>query len=645
MVRITNTLSKEYDSQVSVFGTSRFLSSKSDNYGWFVDEAFILPYYISKKLFFRYIIFPSQTIYLTKGITVDDEMHFLDGVVCLIKNDLRHVDFILQSPTNVVFKIYPNNSIFCQFGTYVVDLLQDENNIFKQIHQKHRNVIKKAQSDGVTIVNGKQYCNEVLNIINQTMLRQKMTPFNSAAVNEFECLNKNIEYYVSIYKNIVQGAALIYWDQYSAYYMYGGSIDKPHSGSLNLMHWQIIQDMKKKGIQKYDFVGARIHPLKYSKISTIQRFKARFGGCMKIGYLWKYPIKPFKYKMFNIIKTLYSIFRFKKVSKDVIDQELGIKNIYLTFDYEIFFGKNSGSLVESLIKPTDLLLDTLYKNQISATFFIDTIYIEMLLKYNFLDDYILIKKQIQRMIMEGHRVELHLHPHWYDAKLEKNKWIFNRYNHYRMHSYSQDEVEKIFHKSIKILYDIILEVDKKYKLHSYRAGGWCIQPFQDLKKYLEKNEIFFDSSVVPDAKSNNNIHYFDFKNIPKKCFYRFDNDVAKEVKNGKFIEAPVSIYNIGIFFKIINKVLLRFVDSKEFGDGSGIEIEKHTFISKIKSCNRAISLENISRFLFEYIIKNNKLKDIVVVSHPKFLSNESFKCIERISKKNVFLTFKDIKNV
>ncbi|WP_149711753.1 peptidoglycan bridge formation glycyltransferase FemA/FemB family protein, partial [Campylobacter concisus] len=304
---ITNTLSKEYDSQVSIFGTSRFLSSKSDNYGWFVDEAFLLPYYISKKLFFRYIIFPSQTIYLTKGITADDERRFLDGVVCLIKNDLRHVDFILQSPTNVVFKIYPNNSIFCQFGTYVVDLLQDENNIFKQIHQKHRNVIKKAQSDGVAIVNGKQYCNEVLNIINQTMLRQKMTPFNSVAVNEFECLNKNIEYYVSIYKNIVQGAALIYWDQYSAYYMYGGSIDKPHSGSLNLMHWQIIQDMKKKGIQKYDFVGARIHPLKYSKISTIQRFKARFGGCMKIGYLWKYPIKPFKYKMFNIIKTLYSI--------------------------------------------------------------------------------------------------------------------------------------------------------------------------------------------------------------------------------------------------------------------------------------------------------------------------------------------------
>ena len=107
MVRIINVLSKEYDSQVSIFGTSRFLSSKSDNYGWFIDEAFILPYYISKKLFFRYIIFPSQTIYLTKGITADDERRFLDDVVCLIKNDLRHVDFILQSPTNVVFKIYP----------------------------------------------------------------------------------------------------------------------------------------------------------------------------------------------------------------------------------------------------------------------------------------------------------------------------------------------------------------------------------------------------------------------------------------------------------------------------------------------------------------------------------------------------------
>ena len=87
------------------------------------------------------------------------------------------------------------------------------------------------------------------------------------------------------------------------------------------------------------------------------------------------------------------------------------------------------------------------------------------------------------------------------------------------------------------------------------------------------------------------------------------------------------------------------MDSKEFGDGSGIEIEKPSFINKIKSSNRAISLENISRFLFECIIQNHKSKDIIVVSHPKFLSNESFKCIEKISKKHIFLTFKDIKNV
>lgn len=645
MIKIINALNKEYRSQVSIFGTSRFLSSKSDRYGWFIDESFILPYYISKKLFFRYIIFPSQTIYLKSGTTIDDERRFLNDVIYMIKNDLKYVDFILQSPTNVVFKIYPNNSIFCLFGTYIIDLLQDENNIFKQIHQKHRNVIKKAQNDGVIVVNGKQYRNEVLNIINQTMLRQKMAPFKSAAMNEFKCLNENIEYYVSIYNNIVQGGAMIYWDKYCAYYMYGGSIEKPHGGSLNLMHWQIIKDMKKRGVEKYDFVGARIHPLKDSKISTIQRFKARFGGNMKTGYLWKYPIKPFKYKMFNIIKILYSLFRLKKAFKDVIDQESRIKNIYLTFDYEIFFGKNSGTLMKSLIKPTDLLLDTLHKNQITATFFIDVIYIEMLLKYKLFDDYAAIKRQIQRMVMEGHRVELHLHPHWYDAKLENNKWIFHRYNHYRIHSYSQDEIEEIFYKSIKILYDIISEVDKNYKLHSYRAGGWCVQPFQDIKKYLEENEIFFDSSVVPDLKSNNNIHYFDFKNIPKKCFYRFDNDVTKEDKNGKFIEIPISTSNIGIFFKIINKALLRLMDSKEFGDGSGIEMEKPSFINKIKSSNRAISLENISRFLFECIIQNHKSKDIIVVSHPKFLSNESFKCIEKISKKHIFLTFKDIKNV
>ena len=56
--------------------------------------------------------------------------------------------------------------------------------------------------------------------------------------------------------------------------------------------------MKERGVKYYDFVGARINPDEGSKYEGIQRFKSRFGGELKKGYLWKMPLNKFKYKLF-----------------------------------------------------------------------------------------------------------------------------------------------------------------------------------------------------------------------------------------------------------------------------------------------------------------------------------------------------------
>jgi hypothetical protein len=53
-------------------------------------------------------------------------------------------------------------------------------------------------------------------------------------------------------------------------------------------------------VQRYDFVGARINPEKGSKQESINALKKRFGANLKQGYIWKYSIKPFKYKLYCI---------------------------------------------------------------------------------------------------------------------------------------------------------------------------------------------------------------------------------------------------------------------------------------------------------------------------------------------------------
>lgn len=311
-----------------------------------------------------------------------------------------------------------------------------------------------------------------------------------------------------------------------------------------------------------------------------------------------------------------------------------MKTIFLTFDYELFFGEDSGSLEKSILKPTNLLLDTLKECKAPATFYIDTIYIEKLLEYNLLDEYELVKLQIQRMIKEGHRVELHLHPHWYDAIYipETKRWKFPTYEHYRLHSYDEKDIEIIFDKSVELLYNIVHEVDSNYKFYSYRAGGWCIQPFDKIKPSLEKHGIFVDSSVAPEMHYDSKAQYFDFRNSPQKSIYKFsDNPIIEEI-NGDFIEIASSVFEMNFIEKILNKLLKKYSNHMLYGDGKGIVVvNRGNLFSRFKTSKRIITLDDISNFIIIYFINKISYKNTIFLSHPKFLTDYSFKSIRKIA--------------
>ena len=130
---------------------------------------------------------------------------------------------------------------------------------------------------------------------------------------------KHIDYWVASFEGELQGAGILLWSENrSAYYMFGGSAVKPHAGAMNLLHWSAMKLMKERGVKYYDFVGARINPDEGSKYEGIQRFKSRFGGELKKGYLWKMPLNKFKYKLFC---WLVAAKQGRNYCGDVIDQE------------------------------------------------------------------------------------------------------------------------------------------------------------------------------------------------------------------------------------------------------------------------------------------------------------------------------------
>ena len=58
-----------------------------------------------------------------------------------------------------------------------------------------------------------------------------------------------------------------------------------------------------------------------SKLEGIQRFKERFGGELKKGFIWKYPVNGLKYFLFQIFTRVFYLIKFQKYEGDIIEQE------------------------------------------------------------------------------------------------------------------------------------------------------------------------------------------------------------------------------------------------------------------------------------------------------------------------------------
>lgn len=260
-------------------------------HGYLSDKSFILPYYeIKKYKLWTIIKIPCDVI--GEG-TQAEKLLFLDNAVSFLIKE-RNPDFILSVNTAPMC-LPPTKSYYCKWGTYVLDLSPSAEDLLKGIHSKHRNVIKKAEKDGLEVDKGERYKNDCINLIHETYLRQGSFGLSSEYYSKFSNLGNNAEFWVVKQNDEIQGCAIIVWDNDKAYYMHGGSKQVHHTGALNFLHWNIILSMKSRGVRKYDFVGARINPEPGSKLEGIQRFKSRFGGPMEVGYMWRVVNHSLKY--------------------------------------------------------------------------------------------------------------------------------------------------------------------------------------------------------------------------------------------------------------------------------------------------------------------------------------------------------------
>jgi hypothetical protein len=320
-------------------------------------------------------------------------------------------------------------------------------------------------------------------------------------------------------------------------------------------------------------------------------------------------------------------------------------NIILSLDYELFFGRNTGSVEMSILAPTEALLKMAAKKGVPLAFFVDAAYIaalrrEMHQHAKLRRDYDLVCKNVEQLARQGHEIQLHIHSHWEDCRWDGDKWHMDT-TRYRLHDFEPHDISRLVPSYVSILRDLA-GPDHAFV---FRAGGWVIQPFAKLRDALLAADVRIDSTVFPGGTADDRAHFFDFRAAPRVGHWHFDTDPCQPREGGPFLEVPISSWSVAPTFYWRFAAHKKFgpAASRAFGDGHAIGPGRVDTLKKLFTrTSTAASMDGYKSVLLESGCRDYESRgasEYVVMGHPKALSPFSLEMLDR------FLTPKRAKMV
>jgi hypothetical protein len=322
---------------------------------------------------------------------------------------------------------------------------------------------------------------------------------------------------------------------------------------------------------------------------------------------------------------------------------------FLTFDYELFFGNNPGTTEKCIIEPTNQLIHIAAKTNAKMIFFVDAGYLKTLNKFSknyqsLRKDLDLLNHQLETLVKLGHDIQLHIHPHWEDSHYDGERWVFDT-SRYKLSSFKDMEVIEICSSYKQTLNQFSDDV------FAFRAGGWCIQPFDKIKTGLKENNIWLDSTIYKDGINLSENKGFDFTHSPSKEYWHFENDPLVETRYGYFLELPISSSKISPvdYWKIAFNKFFPRKKHESIGDGNSLSsgssqtiklltnyTNQPVFLDGIKSNNLIRAYKNHERHTYSYF---------TAIGHPKAMSSYSFNNMSKLLqiKNGRFVTYTNIK--
>lgn len=330
-----------------------------------------------------------------------------------------------------------------------------------------------------------------------------------------------------------------------------------------------------------------------------------------------------------------------------------MRHAFLTLDYELFFGSRSGTVERCLLQPTEAVAALIEKFGGRLVLFVDVGFIVALKahvkKFPHLNAQLHnVQQQLEQLVKKGHDVQLHIHPHWMDSHYDGENWHIDT-KRYRLHDFTRSQVSEIVREYKLALTDIVGD-----RVFAYRAGGWCIQPFEHLKDALKESEIWLDSTVYQNGLSEDSQRGFDFRGMPEKQWWRFEDDPLVEADNGYFVELPISSYKASplLFWKMAFAQKLVKNLLHPFGDGQSIRADRSYYISRLtRSSTSVLSIDGIKADFTYKAIRSGRYRSklLNIMGHPKSLSQYSLSKFEQLLESTrgdyEFSSFQELKAI
>lgn len=301
--------------------------------------------------------------------------------------------------------------------------------------------------------------------------------------------------------------------------------------------------------------------------------------------------------------------------------------IHFSLDYELFLQDPGSDIESSLIEPTRRFNRILENSSVKAIYFVDAGYMSALNRQksqfdSLNNDYQKLTSQLIDLNAYGHEIGLHIHPHWEDTFFDGTKWIVDL-SRYKLADFDPNIASDIF-----VQYHALLQNHSCKKIVSYRAGGWCLEPFSSISSAMRACGIHIDSTVYHGGKKESDTHSFDFTGYPKKDIWRFEAHPSIEETNGYFTEIPSTSYQLHpiVFWKLLLYTALKKFKKSKSGHGVKPSL-KEILLKLMFTTAEAVSIDSFKSTVLMKAFKDaeaNNQKHFCVIGHPKCFTKDTY---------------------